>query len=60
MAKTTTDHDEKVLLDDQPLEDLRYRVGSEFAVYRDGTSVKYVVTDVQEQGDRRLTYGVPR
>ena len=60
MEKTTTDHDDKVLLDDQPLDDLRYRVGTEFAVYNDGASVKYVVTEVAEQGDRRLTYGVPK
>ena len=52
---------EPELLADEDLEALAYRPGMEFAVYVDGVSRRYVVTDVvvSDEG-RRLTYGVPK
>jgi hypothetical protein len=49
-----------VLLADDPLTAIKYRLGMEFAVYVAGISEKYVVTEIAEVDDRRLTYGIPK
>jgi len=47
------------ILDDSPLESQPYRMGEVFAVYRDGVSVNFEVTEIVERDGRRITYGVP-
>ena len=51
--------DDVRVLDDSPLESQPYRIGEVFAVYRDGVSVNFEVTEIVERDGRRITYGVP-
>ena len=51
--------DDVRILDDSPLDSQPYRLGSVFALYEDGVSVRFEATEVVERDGRRITYGVP-